>query len=145
MTFAAERLVWRVGEADAGLDQELSDRLDEFNAEATAGTAAARELTVRAQDDDGRLIAGISGWTWGVAGGIGMVWVHPDARGHGVGGRLLRDFEVEAAGRGCTHVFVTSFTFQAPEFYERNGYRQIFRWEGVPTAGHSDIHFRKDL
>jgi hypothetical protein len=28
---------------------------------------------------------------------------------------------------------VTSFTFQAPGFYERHGYREIFRWERVPT------------
>jgi N-acetylglutamate synthase-like GNAT family acetyltransferase len=60
-----------------------------------------------------------------------------------VGSRLLRDFEAEAVSRGCTHVFVTSFTFQAPGFYERHGYRQIFRWEGVPTPEHADVHFRK--
>ena len=47
--------------------------------------------------------------------------------------------------RGCTHVFVTSFTFQAPGFYEHHGYREIFRWEGVPTPGAADLHFRKEL
>ena len=81
----------------------------------------------------------------GDAGGMGMVWVHPDSRGSGVGSRLLHDFEAEAVKRGCTHVFVTSFTFQAPGFYERHGYGEIFRWEGVPTPEHADVHFRKDL
>ena len=42
-------------------------------------------------------------------------------------------------------MFVTSFTFQAPGFYERHGYREIFRWEGVPTPDAADVHFRKDL
>ena len=32
-------------------------------------------------------------------------------------------------------MFVTSFTFQAPGFYERHGYREIFRWDDVPVAG----------
>ena len=42
-------------------------------------------------------------------------------------------------------MFVTSFTFQAPGFYQRHGYREIFRWEGVPTTDLADVHFRKDL
>jgi hypothetical protein len=42
-------------------------------------------------------------------------------------------------------VFVTSFTFQAPGFYERHGYREILRWDGVPTADAADVHLRKDL
>lgn len=135
----------RVGEADAQLDQRLSDELDVVNAKATRGTAPARELTVRIQDAAGALAAGMSGWTWGVAAGIGMTWVRADARGAGLGGRLLAEFEAEARTRGCTHVFVTSFTFQAPGFYERHGYREIFRWEDVPVVGAADVHFRKEL
>ncbi len=134
-----------VGEADAALDQRLSDELDAVNAAATAGTPAARELTVRLLDADDELLAGVSGWTWGVAAGIGMTWVRADVRGQGVGERVLADFEAEARARGCTHVFVTSFTFQAPGFYEKQGYREIFRWEGVPTPEAADVHFRKEL
>ncbi|WP_395695666.1 GNAT family N-acetyltransferase [Nocardioides sp.] len=134
-----------MGEADAQLDQRLSDELDVVNAEATRGTAPARELTVRIQDGAGELAAGMSGWTWGVAAGIGMTWVRADTRGAGLGGRLLAEFEAEAMTRGCTHVFVTSFTFQAPGFYERHGYREIFRWEDVPVVGAADVHFRKEL
>ncbi|WP_243057282.1 GNAT family N-acetyltransferase [Nocardioides sp. SR21] len=127
------------------LDQRLSDELDTFNAAATPGVDAARELTVQLLDESGELAAGLSGWTWGVAAGIGMTWVRDDTRGAGLGSRLLASFEDEARARGCTHVFVTSFTFQAPGFYERHGYREIFRWDGVPTPGAADVHLRKDL
>ncbi len=127
------------------LDQRLSDELDAFNGRATAPLAAARELTVQLLDDAGGLAAGLSGWTWGVAAGIGMTWVREDARGNGLGARLLGDFEAEARSRGATHAFVTSFTFQAPAFYERHGYREIFRWVGVPTPDAADVHLRKDL
>lgn len=133
-----------VGAADAELDQRLSDELDAHNAAATPGTAPATELTVRIEHD-GRLVAGASGWTWGEAAGIGMLWVHDDHRRSGWGARLLQAFEEEAARRGCTHVFTTSFTFQAPAFYERNGYVEISRWEGVPGRGRDDVHLRKDL
>ncbi len=134
-----------VGEALPELDQRLSDELDEFNAAATSDVPPARELTVQLFDGPGQLVAGASGWTWGVAAGIGMTWVHQDSRGAGLGTTLLARFEGEARARGCTHVFVTSFTFQAPGFYERHGYREIFRWEGVPTADAADVHFRKEL
>ena len=134
-----------VGEADSALDQRLSDELDAVNSAATVGTPAARELTVRVVDEADELAAGVSGWTWGVAAGIGMTWVREDARGTGLGERLLADFETEARARGCTHVFVTSFTFQAPGFYEKQGYREIFRWQGVPTADADDVHLRKEL
>ncbi|RYU13148.1 N-acetyltransferase [Nocardioides iriomotensis] len=127
------------------LDKRLSDELDVVNAAATVGTPAARELTVQVLDAAGDLAAGVSGWTWGVAAGIGMTWVREEARGEGLGTRLLDAFEAEARSRGCTHVFVTSFTFQAPGFYERHGYREIFRWEGVPTPDAADVHFRKEL
>lgn len=140
-----ERYQAVVGEAVPELDQRLSDELDKVNAAATAGTAPARELTVQILDDAGELAAGMSGWTWGVAAGIGMTWVREDARGAGVGARLLHDFEAGARARGCSHVFVTSFTFQAPAFYEKHGYIEIFRWEDVPMCGAADVHLRKEL
>lgn len=133
-----------VGESDPSLDQRLNDELDRFNAAATPDVAPARELTVKVEQD-GDLVAGVSGWTWGEAAGIGMTWVREDQRGTGIGARLLAAFEHEAAARGCTHVFVTSFTFQAPAFYERLGYEEIFRWDAVPTSGRDDVHLRKQL
>ena len=136
--------VTSVGKADAALDRLLNEQLAKFNAAATSGVAPAEELTVRVEQA-GDVVAGISGWTWGDAAGIGMTWVQEDHRGTGVGARVMSAFETEAKRRGCTHVFVTSFTFQAPGFYQRHGYREIFRCESVPTAGRDDVHMRKDL
>ncbi len=135
----------QVAAGSPDLDARLCAELDRFNAAATIGTPAARELTVQLLDGDGELAAGLSGWTWGLAGGIAMTWVRETDRGAGLGARLLEAFEEEAGTRGCTHVFVTSFTFQAPGFYERHGYREIFRWNGVPTVEAADVHLRKDL
>lgn len=74
-----------------------------------------------------------------------MTWVREDLRGSGLGSRLLAAFESEARARGADRVFVTSFTFQAPGFYRRHGYRELFRWDGVPREGDADVHLRKDL
>ena len=133
-----------VGEADATLDERLSNELDVVNEAAVPGPTAV-ELTVQCLDEQGDLLGGISGWTWQQAAGIGMTWVHPDQRGTGVGSELINRFEQAAAERGARRVFVTSFTFQAPGFYEKHGYTEIFRWDGVPVDGEADVHFRKDL
>ncbi len=58
-----------VGTGNSELDQRLSDELDAYNAAATPGVAPAEELTVRIEED-GELLAGASGWTWGHAAGI---------------------------------------------------------------------------
>ncbi len=133
-----------VGSADCTLDQRLSDELGNFNGAAIPGPAAV-ELTVRYTNADSELLGGISGWTWQEAAGIGMVWVHSEHRAAGLGSQLLAEFERAAAIRGARRVFVTSYTFQAPGFYERHGFQEIFRWDGVPVEGQADVHFRKDL
>ncbi|MGN6131950.1 MAG: GNAT family N-acetyltransferase [Nocardioidaceae bacterium] len=132
------------GTADAALDERLNSELDKFNAAANPEVGPAEELTVRVEQD-GELVAGLSGWTWGQAAGIAMTWVDEGSRGTGLGASLITAFEDEARKRGCTHAFVTSFTFQAPAFYQRLGYEEIFRWESVPTTGRDDVHMRKDL
>ena len=133
-----------VGDGDPALDQRLSDELDAFNAAAMSDAGPQRELTVRVDDEVG-LCGGASGWTWGTAAGIGLMWVREDARSTGVGARLLEAFEAEAAHRGVRYVYVTSFTFQAPAFYERYGYVELARWEALPVPGEADVHLRKEL
>lgn len=123
-----------IGDGDPALDQRLSDELDAYNIPA-AGAGEQREFTVRAEDDQGGLIAGLSGWTWGTSAGIAMVWVRDDARHGGWGSRLLEAAERVARDRGCQRINVSSFTFQAPAFYERNGYREFARSEGLPVQG----------
>ncbi len=73
-----------------------------------------------------------------------MLWVREDARMEGWGSKLLRAAEEEARRRGCDRLIVSSFTFQAPGFYERHGYQETGRTGGFP-GGASDVHFLKQL
>lgn len=134
----------RVGDADPELEQQLSDELDRFNADAMGVAGDQRELSCRIDDEHG-LAGGISGWTWGLAAGIAMMWVRADLRGERLGAALIEAFEVEARARGVRHVYVTSFTFQAPGFYERQGYVEFARWDDLPVEGAADVHLRKTL
>ena len=119
VTAADARLT--TGGRDAELDTVLNDGLQAFNVCAT-GDDDQRELTVRVTDGGGAVLAGLSGWTWGTCCGIATVWVREDQRRSGWGARLLAAAEAEARTRGCVQVVVSSFTSQAPGFYERHGY-----------------------
>ncbi|MFY1597989.1 GNAT family N-acetyltransferase [Micromonospora sp. WMMD737] len=135
--------VLRVLREDKELQARLDAELTAFNNRATGADDEAG-LCVRVDDADGELVAGLTGWTWGGCAGINMVWVREDRRAEGWGGRLLRAAEDEARRRGCAEMSVSSFSFQAPEFYRRHGYLDTGRREGIP-GGHVDHHFFKSL
>lgn len=50
-----------------------------------------------------------------------------------------------ARRRGCRQLLVSSFTFQAPDFYRRHGYTEFARSPAVPVEGEADVHFVKTL
>ncbi|MEV0266943.1 GNAT family N-acetyltransferase [Streptomyces sp. NPDC050617] len=130
-----------------GLDTELSDRLNDgliaYN-NATAGADAAETLSVKITDADGQVAGGLTGWTWGGLFDIELVWVREDCRGDGWGRRIMAAAEAEAVRRGCDRAIVSSFTFQAPGFYERQGFTEFGRNGGLP-GDHAKVHLRKTL
>lgn len=56
----------------------------------------------------------------------------------------MREAEAEAGRRGCTDILVSSYSFQAPDFYKRPGYRETGRLNGV-AGGHQDVYLQKTL
>jgi ribosomal protein S18 acetylase RimI-like enzyme len=58
---------------------------------------------------------------------------------------MLDAAERVARERGCRQIVVSSFTFQAPAFYERHGLVETGRTEGLPLEGHADVHLAKRL
>jgi GNAT superfamily N-acetyltransferase len=132
-----------VSDDDDGLRTVLSDRINEYNVEAT-GFDDGRWLQVAKRGPGGSLDAGLSGWTWGSCGYIEFLWVRADLRGKGLGSRLLDTAEIEARARGCSQMVVSSHTFQAPDFYERCGYVEYGRIDGYPR-GHAEVHLVKNL
>ena len=133
----------RITDAEDGLADELRERLYEYNAEAT-GVDDGRLMAAAIRDDEGRLVAGITGWTWAACGYIDQLWVRADHRREGLGTRLLAAAEAEARARGCVLMVVSTHSFQAPGLYERRGYVERGRVEGYPQ-GYAHIHLAKEL
>ncbi len=123
--------------------QFLEDRLTEFNFE-TTGITDGRLLASFPRDENGEIIAGLYGWTWGGVCEILDLWVRADARGRGLGSAVLAAAEGEAKARGCRQLFLDTHSFQAPEFYKKHGYQVEAVRENYPR-GFQKIYLRKDL
>jgi len=94
--------------------------------------------------DAGKIVAGISGWTWGDGCELQNLWVDPSLSGQWLGTRLLAAAEAEAAARGCTQTVHFTYDFQARRLYARAGYELVGRVEDFP-AGADVLWYRKRL
>ncbi len=93
-----------------------------------------RPLAVFATDAGGRAAGGAVGRTWGACCELLQLWVAPERRAQGIGSRLLQDFEAGARERGCRVFYLTTLSFQAPDFYRRHGYAVLARIDGYPDG-----------
>ncbi len=132
-----------VSDVDNGLRERLGEEIDAFNVAAT-GHAFGGLLCIAVRGDDGDLLAGLYGWTWGGCGYIDLLWVRGEHRGSGLGSRLLAAAEHEIRRRGCAQVALSTHSFQAPGFYARFGYQECGRTPAYPR-GHDQIHLVKQL
>jgi N-acetylglutamate synthase-like GNAT family acetyltransferase len=53
--------------------------------------------------------------------------------------------EQEAKAHGVTHLYLDTYTFQAPKFYAKLGFQEVGRFEGFPTAGIDKIFLQKTI
>ena len=87
------------------------------------------------EDEMGKKLAGLTGETFGNWLCIQYLFVSEQLRGRGIGSGLLEAAEEEAGRRGCKYAFVDTFSFQAPAFYKKRGYREVFALEKYPYTG----------
>ena len=125
---------------DAGF---VRDGLALFNVAAT-GLSYYSPVALFLKDDRGAVLGGALGHVWGGWLDLATLWVIEPLRGHGHGGRLLEAAEVEARTQGCRGVYLTTFSFQAKDFYERHGYEVIADVPDYP-AGHTYHVLTKNL
>jgi GNAT superfamily N-acetyltransferase len=87
------------------------------------------------EDTLGRKRAGLTGETFGNWLCIKYLWVSEELRGQGIGSKLLTSAENEAIKKGAKYSFVDTFSFQAPEFYKKHGYKEVFNLFEYPYTG----------
>ena len=76
---------------------------------------------------------------------VHLIWIDEQARGRDHGSRLMRAAEAVARKRRAALVYLNTFTFQAPKFYEKLGYRRFAKLEGTPSADSNRFFYVKRL
>jgi len=118
------------GKADV---EFLDHQLELFNKQAT-GKDDFRSLNLIIRDEEKAVIAGlkaVTGWDWLY---IQVLWVEADHRRKRVGSQLLRQAEDKARQRGCIGSCLSSYSFQAPEFYTYHGYTNFGKIVDYPKG-----------
>jgi ribosomal protein S18 acetylase RimI-like enzyme len=105
--------------------------LDRYNHE-SAPVAEVEKLAAFARAPSGEVVGGAVGRTWGRCCELLQLWVAHEHRDQGVGSRLVREFEARARTRGCDIFYLTTLSFQAPDFYRRHGYAVLAQIAGYP-------------
>lgn len=121
----------------------IENGLDEYNI-ARGGPYNDEEVWILARGDGGELLAGLKaliGYSWMF---IDLLWVNPSHRKGGLGSQLLARAEAVARERGCLGAHLETFSFQAPDFYERHGFREFGRIDDYPP-GHATIWLKKQF
>lgn len=75
---------------------------------------------------------------------VEMLVVPERLRGQGVGRQLMDEAEQQARAHRCTGIWLDTFSFQAPGFYEKLGFSVFGEIPDYPP-GHSRIFLHKPL
>ena len=125
---------------DPSLRAKILEPLGAFN-ESAAGPGNWSVMAVTVRDTTGEVIGGLWGRT-----GYGFLFVEllalGPARQRGLGRKVMAEAEAEARRQGLLGMWLDTWTFQAPGFYQKLGFTECGRITEYPP-GHDRIFFVK--
>ena len=133
----------RLDNTESQKAQEIGDLIRSYN-RSKREAAESEPLNLYVEDDSGQVMAGLVAETFGNWLEIEYLFVKEDLRGQGIGSQLLQQAESEAKKRNCRFAFVNTYQFQAPAFYQKHGYQEVFTLKDYPCTGQRH-YYQKDL
>lgn len=129
---------------DPQAEAVVTGGLADYNCEAF-GRVDTSTLDILVHDEKtGEIVGGLLGRSSLGLFFLDLFYLPKSLRRGGLGSRIMARAEDEARRRGCTAAFVYTVTFQAPEFYEKHGYRR-FGEIACPPDGATRIFLTKAL
>lgn len=130
--------------ADAQAREVVTQGLEAYNLEQMKKPGGYDDVELYARDESGQVVGGLfghsgMGWLY-----VDYLWLQADQRGSGLGAQLLALVEEEARRRECVGVFLYTYSFQAPGFYQKQGFEVMGVLEDCPP-GHQRIYLKKHL
>lgn len=122
----------------------IEEGLNEFN-DVITGISDRKPLNILIRSTaTGKVIGGIQGRSSLGLLFLDLFYLPLELRRCGVGTEVLMKFEAEGIKRGCKAAFLYTISFQAPDFYIKNGWEEFGRIECLPE-GTSRIFMKKNL
>lgn len=106
---------------------ELGRRMRQFNYRVVGEYGQVQPVWVSAKDDTGGLVGGLRGFVLLHWLNVELLFVDDAARHQGLGRRLLETAEQKARELGARNVTLSTFEWQAREFYLKQGYEEFGR------------------
>ncbi len=127
--------------------EHIGNMLLQFNIESKPLTQEKPFININRciKDDNGEIIGGILACSalWNVL-SIDTLWVKKECRNNGIAKQLLSVVENEARNIGCHLAYLSTYDFQAKDFYLKNGYEIFGVLEDCPKD-HRLYHLSKKL
>jgi GNAT superfamily N-acetyltransferase len=138
----------RIGE-ESPFRQEIDKNLATFNDanspwHRTVRASGGEAYDVYLVDENNQLIAGLYGEVYWDGLEIDRLWVNEAYRHTGLGTQMLNKALKFGRSRKVSHAHLTTFSFQAPEFYLKHGFKVVGEMVDMPP-GHSKFWLRKEL
>ena len=133
----------RLENTESQKSQIIGDLIRSYN-RSKREVAESEPLYLYVEDEYGEIMAGLVAETFGNWLEIEYLFVKEDLRGQGIGSQLLHQAESEAKMRNCRFAFVNTYQFQAPAFYQKQGYKEVFILKDYPYTGQRH-YYQKDL
>jgi GNAT superfamily N-acetyltransferase len=109
----------------------IIDPLIAFN-EAQAGPRNVREFAYHVRSESKDLLGGLLAHTHFNHLFVSAIFVDQRFRRHGIGRELMRRAEALALEQGCDAIYLDTFDYQAPMFYEKLGFKVFGKLENYP-------------
>ena len=133
----------RLENTESQKSQIIGDLIRSYN-RSKREVAESEPLNLYVEDEHGEIMAGLVAETFGNWLEIEYLFVKEDLRGQGIGSQLLQQAESEAKKRNCRFAFVNTYQFQAPAFYQKQRYKEVFILKDYPYTGQRH-YYQKDL
>jgi len=130
------------GARAAQASRALWKGLVEFN-RSQVGPLRYKRHVITARDGKGRLLGGIILQSYLLETYVELLWLSEQARRARLGSKLLKEAERYARQRGSHLIHLNTYSFQAPGFYEKQGYRRFGTIAGSPRDGSRHFYVKR--
>jgi len=127
-----ERIVAERSNARA-VSRKLWNGLIRYNRR-TAGPFRYTRTVLSVRGDKGHLLGGLILQSYWKESYVELLWLSGKARRRGTGRRLIEEAERRARRRGSLLIHLNTYSFQAPGFYEKLGFKRVGGMSGSPPG-----------